>query len=72
MNVTMYSVDSSNVAKVGYDEINNDVYVRFLDGSLYIYYSVPIIQFENLKNASSVGSYLHQNFKGIYEYKKLE
>ena len=30
----MHPVKSSNVAELGYDEVNQIVYVRFLNGSL--------------------------------------
>lgn len=64
----MIKVQSSNVDKIGYDELNCDVYVRFLSGKLYVYRNVPIHEFEALRSASSVGSYLHRNYKNVYAY----
>ncbi len=68
----MKSVSSSNVSEVGYNEETQEVYVRFLNGSLYIYKGVPKHEYEGLLNAPSVGSYLHRNFKNVYPYERIE
>jgi hypothetical protein len=68
----MYDVSSSNIQSVGYDGVTQTVCVRFLNGSLYAYKGVPEHEFEGLKNAPSVGSYLHRNFKNVYPYERLE
>jgi hypothetical protein len=68
----MYPVSSSNVSEVGYDESNETVYVRFNNNSLYIYKGVGKHEFENLRTASSVGSYLARNFKNVYPYERIE
>ena len=67
----MHSVSSSNVSAVGYDQDSQTVYVRFLDGSLYAYKGVTEQEFENLRTASSVGSYLNRNYKNIYPYERV-
>ena len=54
----MQPVSSSNIAAVGYDAENQMVYVQFLNGSTYTYKGVPEHEFENLRTAPSVGSYL--------------
>lgn len=70
--ITMHKVSSSNVHSVGYDEVNNNLYVKFLSGSTYIYYNVPHRHFIGLLNASSVGHYLHVYIKnGGYRYKEI-
>lgn len=68
----MIPVSSSNVESVGYEETTETVYVRFLNGSLYIYKGVSKFEYENLRDAPSVGSYLHRNFKNVYPYEKIE
>lgn len=68
----MEDVSSSNIQSVGYDHNTQTVCVRFLNGSLYAYKGVPEHEFEGLKNAPSVGSYLHRNFKNIYPYERIE
>jgi len=67
----MQPVSSSNVASVGYVAVNQAAYVQFLNGSTYIYKGVPEHEFENLRTASSVGSYLNRNFKNIYPYERV-
>lgn len=66
----MHPVSSSNVAAVGYDVDNQTVYVQFLDGSTYAYKGVQEHEFESLRTASSVGSYLNRNFKNVYPYER--
>ena len=68
----MIPVSSSNIQSIGYDEQNQQAYVRFLDGSLYVYKGVPLQEFENLRDAPSLGSYLHRNYKNVYPYERTE
>lgn len=67
----MTSVNSSNVQSVGYDPDTETVYVDFLNGSTYTYKGVPQFEFDNLREAASVGSYLHRNFKNVYPYERI-
>lgn len=71
MNVKMIQVSSSNIDKIGYDEINQIVHVQFLNDTKYIYKGVPQHEFEGLLNAPSVGSYLNRNFKNFYPYERV-
>lgn len=68
----MMPVSSSNIQSIGYDEPSQIVYVRFLNGSLYIYKGVSPSEFENLREAPSLGSHLHRNFKNVYPYERIE
>lgn len=70
--IDMYSVNSSNVLEVGYDKSYETVLVRFLNNSLYAYKGVNEVEFENLRTAPSVGSYLARNFKNVYSYERIE
>lgn len=67
----MHPVSSSNVASVGYDAASMIVYVEFNDGSVYGYKGVPEHEYENLRNAASVGSYLNRNYKNVYPYERF-
>ena len=67
----MQSVSSSNISAVGYDVENQMVYVQFLDGALYVYKGVTEYEFENLRTAPSVGSYLNRNYKNVYPYERV-
>jgi hypothetical protein len=68
----MLPVSSSNIDSIGYNEANQEVYVRFLNGTLYIYKGVPLHEFENFRDAPSQGSFLHRNFKNVYPYERIE
>ena len=64
-------VSSSNVEAVGYDEDTQTLRVWFLNGSVYDYKGVSLMEYDGLKNAPSIGSYLHKNIKGQYSYEKV-
>ena len=68
----MKSVASSNVGSIGYNEDTQELYVRFLNNSLYVYKNVPKIEFEGLENAPSIGSYIHRNLRNVYAYERVE
>ena len=68
----MNPVSSSNIDSIGYNEQNQEVYVRFLNGNLYVYRGVPSHEFDNLIHAPSHGSYLHRNYKNVYPYDRIE
>jgi len=67
----MIMVSSSNVSRIGYDDSTQTLYVEFHSGSMYIYKGVPVMEFDGLKNASSIGSYLHRNIKQVYPYERI-
>jgi hypothetical protein len=68
----MNLVSSSNIESIGYDGQNELVYVRFLNGSLYVYKGVPMHEYNNLMQAPSLGSYLHRNYKNVYIYERIQ
>lgn len=71
MEIEKEHVSSSNIEAVGYDEETETLRVWFLNGSAYDYSGVGRMEYEALKAAPSVGSYLHQNIKGQYPYSKV-
>lgn len=70
--VEMINVSSSNVQSIGYDESSTTLYILFSNNTMYTYKGVPIVEFEALKNAPSIGSYLHRNIKSMYPYERIE
>lgn len=68
----MTPVNSSNIAEVGYNEENQEVYVRFLNNSLYVYKGVPLFEYKGLINSPSLGSYINRNYKNVYPYERIE
>lgn len=69
--VEMQYVDSSNVEAIGYDNKTQQLHVRFLSGTTYVYDKVPADIYEDLMAAPSKGSYVNRVIKGAYDYTKL-
>jgi hypothetical protein len=69
--IEMIPVVSSNIESIGYNEGTQILRVKFLNGAIYEYKNVPLIEFEQLKNTSSVGSYLNRNIARNYPYEKV-
>ena len=69
--ITMISVVSSNIESIGYDENTQILRVKFLNSTMYEYKNVPVMEYEQLKNASSVGSYFNRNISRSYPYEKV-
>jgi len=64
-------VNSSNVAEVGYDVESMTLEVAFRNGSTYQYFDVPENIYKGLLRAKSVGTYLSQEVKEAYRYKRI-
>lgn len=65
------SVESSNLASVGYDAENEILEVEFKHGGVYQYFDVPQNVYEELMNASSHGVYFSANIRNDYDYQKM-
>jgi hypothetical protein len=60
--------ESSNIARIAYDETSAVLKVEFKNGGLYNYFDVSEAVFEQMRNAPSKGQYLAQQIKGNYRY----
>jgi hypothetical protein len=67
----MTSVDSSNVAAVGFDDDSQTLQVEFNNGATYQYFDVPKAIYDGLLAAASVGQFLNQQVKGTYRYSRV-
>ena len=67
----MKTVESSNIDKIGYNKIEQNLYISFLRSGLYIYINVPESEFNSLMQSSSKGKYFSINIKRKYQYKKI-
>lgn len=65
------SVNSSNIASIGYDQASSTLEVEFFKGGVYQYFDVPKNVFQGMITANSHGEYLAQNIKGHYRYSKV-
>lgn len=67
----MQFVDSSNIERIGYDPNSNTLRIEFKSNRTYDYSNVPENVFNELRNASSVGSYHAKNIKNLYSYTEI-
>jgi hypothetical protein len=65
----MHPVESSAVARIGYDAEAEEAYVEYLGGDLYAYQGVPAEVFEALENAESKGTFVNARIKE-YPFRK--
>lgn len=63
--------NSSNLNAMEYDDITNVLRIGFVAGGTYEYYGVPQVVVNELKQASSAGSYFHQFIREKYQYKRV-
>lgn len=71
-NINYVSVESSNVAKVGYIPEKEELHVIFKSDSHYSYEKVPVEVYNNLIKAESVGKYFNENVKKNYQFSKVK
>ena len=65
-------VASSNLAAVGYDSSQAELFVAFNTGTLYCYFHVPVVVYRGLMTASSHGSYFNYYVRRAgYSYVRL-
>ncbi len=63
------SVNSANLDAVGYDDLTEELVVRFKNGSEYTYSNVKPHVFDDLMNSTSKGRFFSQNIKNVYSSK---
>lgn len=67
----MTQVESSNIDSVGYDKEDLTLYIKFKNNTTYTYSKVPEKIYGSLMEAESVGKYLNQYVKGVFDFAKL-
>ena len=67
----MQPVESSAVARIGYDAEREEAFVEYLDGDLYAYEGVPAEVFEELAHAESKGTFVNEVIKE-YPFRRLD
>ena len=65
------SVESSNVASIGYDNTTHVLEVEFKGGQVYQYFGVPESEWLAFLEAGSKGSFIWTNLRGKYGYSKV-
>ena len=69
--IDLMAVESSQIAKIGYDLSSKTLVVKFKKGAVYSYSEVPQKIFDEFMQAESKGKYFHAKVKGIFKYLKL-
>lgn len=63
---------SGNVEKTSYNKDAQELEILFRNGKSYRYKEVPLEVWVKLKEASSIGSFLHSEIKGRYGYYEIK
>ncbi|HEX6753918.1 MAG TPA: KTSC domain-containing protein [Solirubrobacterales bacterium] len=67
----LQAVESSCVARIGYDEAAEEAYVEFHDSGAYAYRGVPAQVFEEFLRADSKGVFVNTVIKPRYSVRRL-
>jgi KTSC domain len=67
----MNPVDSSCVAKIGYDSNAEEAYVEFHDSGLYAYRGVPARVYDAFVTAESKGTFVNEVIKPRYPFRRV-
>lgn len=70
MKQIIHSPESSNIVRAEYQPESKVFDVHFKNGT-YRYFGVPQSVVDSYQSASSKGSFIHRNIKGVYESQKL-
>jgi hypothetical protein len=65
------NVDSSAIARIGYDPDDQRLVVTFNSGRSYAYFGVSRQRFTAFEQAESKGRYLNSQIKGRYSFRRL-
>lgn len=65
------SVNSSNIAAIGYDESSGTLEVEFTNGQVYEYFDVPEGVYRDFMAAASHGSFHHGHIRNKYRYQRV-
>ena len=65
------SVESSNLASVGYDEESKTLEIQFHSGGVYQYDDVEKEVYDELMSADSKGRYFMSMIRGAYSYGRV-
>ncbi|HYV28079.1 MAG TPA: KTSC domain-containing protein [Candidatus Eisenbacteria bacterium] len=67
----MITVQSSNLASVGYNPWSGTLTIEFHGGRVYQYFNVPFAVYLGLMTADSHGSYFAANIRDQYQFRRI-
>ncbi len=65
--IARIKVKSSIIFSIGYDAVNKILQVEFRKGTIYEYYDIPDIVYQNFMNAESKGNFIFQLSKFVFK-----
>jgi hypothetical protein len=65
------NVESTTLAKVGYDETRELLLLEFCSRVVYLYVGVPSAVLQALLDAPSKGSYFNRVIRGRFPYRRI-
>jgi hypothetical protein len=68
----MIPIDSTAIARVGYDTEKRILRVEYRSGRAYDYFDVPPQVYEQLLSADSAGEFVNLEIKPNYDYIEVE
>jgi hypothetical protein len=67
----LFPVDSTAIARIGYDVKAEEAYVEFRESGLYAYSDVPLGIFAELARADSKGAFVNDVIKRRYPFRRV-
>jgi hypothetical protein len=59
-------VDSSSIASVGYSPDSETLEIEFKNQTIYEYYNVPQVIYDQLMETASVGAYFSASIRNVF------
>lgn len=66
----MIAVQSSTIARVGYNSGTSDLVIEFIDGGRYTYHEVPQTIWSQLMKAPSPGRFFGDQIRDVYSFSR--
>jgi hypothetical protein len=67
----MTRIDSTAIARVGYDAARQILRLEYKNGRTYDYFKVPPTIYKQLLNAESAGEFVNLEIKPDYDYSEV-
>lgn len=68
----MIQVDSSAVARMGYNVAHRILRLEYTNGRIYDYFNAPHAVYDELLVAESAGEFINLEIKPFYSYSEVE
>jgi hypothetical protein len=65
------NVTSSNINRIRYENSSMTLEIEFKTGSIYQYFDVPEMIFNELQNADSTGKCFNEQIRGHFRYARI-